>query len=242
LIILFYFLVIYNKQSKLMKFVLGASCVTIKGGFEGLGDPEIEEQNVTPKPRRSLNSSLSKTAMVVERDSLSLSATQLEYQRQREDSKGTMTEVNPEGKAVPIPIQTGIGTSSRFMGFKYLMGIANPCPWGKTPTPPLDLPSLPLSLEEAEPEHSNTSEANHTIKKVRFNDKKVRFNDIVEVVEIERVEQNLETNNKKFYISSKSSNSEASPNLISHGQGQINNPASDSDVLKHLKDLNNKFK
>lgn len=60
--------------------------------------------------------------------------------------------------------------------------------------------------------------------------KKVKFNEITQVVEIDRVEPepDLKINNKKYYISPKSSNSEASPNLISHGHGQINNPASTS--------------
>lgn len=97
--------------------------------------------------------------------------------------------------------------------------------------------------------------------------KKVKFNDITPLVEIDRgepkPEPDLKINNKIYYISSKSSNSEALPNLISHGHGQINNPASTSnseaspnlnsqtqinkpasnrDNLAYLKDLFKKFK
>jgi hypothetical protein len=165
----------------------------------------------------------------MERNSLSLSATQMEYHRQKENSKDTMPLVNPEGcPAVPIPIQTGMNSSSRFMDFKYVMGLGNPCPWEKTPTPPRESSKLPLCTAESEPEPSYKGD--HTIKKVRLN-------------EIVDVKPNLETNNQKIFISSKSSNSEPSPDLISQGVGEINNPnpASDKDTQSRIKDLFKKF-
>ena len=88
-------------------------------------------------------------------------------------------------------------------------------------TPNISLPPLHLSIGQMSSEGENGQQGR----------------------EIERrVEQNLETNNKNFFISSKSSNSEASPNLISHGHGQLNNPASNRDMKSLLKDLFKKFK
>lgn len=210
---------------------MGASCVIVRGGFEGLGDPDLDSQHETQKYASNLNRSLSITE--VERDSFSMSATQMEYHRQRENSKGTLPPVNYEGKAVPIPIQIGLSSSSRFMDFKSVIGLGNPCPWAITP-PPRGTPNLPLPCSEGEdvvqvtPNISLPSSEGENGLQGR---------------EIERrVEQNLETNNKNFFISSKSSNSEASPNLISHGHGQLNNPASNRDMKSLLKDLFKKFK
>ena len=92
--------------------------------------------------------------MEVERNSISMSATQMEYHRQRENSKGSVSEVNPEGKAVPIPIQTGMSSSSRFMEFKYLMGLGNPCPWKNSPSPAGESPNLSLGSGDGESENS----------------------------------------------------------------------------------------
>jgi hypothetical protein len=85
LILLFFFLFNYNRLPILNKPLLlapVAPCLIVKGGLEGLGDPELEAQHETPKATRRLKSSKSKTALDMERDSLSLSASQLEYQRQ----------------------------------------------------------------------------------------------------------------------------------------------------------------
>lgn len=214
------------KLSIFNKPVMWAAPLIIRGGFDGLGDPDLDIQHEASKDTRRLNSSPSITAIEMERNSLSLSATQMEYHRQKENSKATMPLVNPEGcPAVPIPIQTGITSSSRFTDFKYVMGLGNPCPWVNSPTPPHESPKLPLCSVESEPDPSYKSD--HTIKKVRLNE----------------IEQKLETNNQKFFMSSKSSNSEPTPDLISKGVGEINNPnpASDKDMQSRIKDLFKKF-
>ena len=271
---------------------MGASCVIVRGGFEGLGDPDLDSQHETQKYASNLNRSLSITE--VERDSFSMSATQMEYHRQRENSKGTLPPVNHEGKAVPIPIQIGLSSSSRLMDFKSVIGLGNPCPWAITPpprgTPNLPLPPLHLSIGQMSSEGEDVVQVTPNISLPPLHlsigqmssegddGLQVTFNislpssegeDVVHGTpnislpplhlsigqmssegengqqgrEIERrVEQNLETNNKNFFISSKSSNSEASPNLISHGHGQLNNPASNRDMKSLLKDLFKKFK
>lgn len=201
---------------------MGAASVIVTGGFEGLGDPELDANHETTKARRKLNSSHSTTALEMERNSFSMSTTQMN----REDK---LNEVNPEGEAVPIRIQTGMRTSSRFNDFIYLTGLGNPCPWKMTPPVTHETTNIPLCSSEAEPEPSYTSDL--IIKK------KVRFNDDVQVIEIERVEPNLEKFNNKFYIPSKSSNSEASPDLNSQAQGKINNPASNKDMQSIFKGL-----
>ena len=85
------------KLSILNKPMLAASTIIIKGGFEGLGDPDMEEQLVTPKPMRTFNSSKI-TDLGVELP-LSLSATQIETHSK--DSSGT-TRFNPEVHDVPV--------------------------------------------------------------------------------------------------------------------------------------------
>jgi len=72
----------YNKLSGSVarKALMGATCVIVRGGFEGLGDPDLDAQQETAKPRR-MNSSHSPTALEVERNSLS----DLEYARQIEN-------------------------------------------------------------------------------------------------------------------------------------------------------------
>jgi hypothetical protein len=210
-------LINYNKLPGFLanKTVMGATCVIVRGGFEGLGAPELDETHVTPNATARLNSSLSITALEEGRNSLSLSPTQMENQRQIENSKGSLSEVNPEGQAVPIPIQTGMSSSTRFMDFKYVMGLGNPCPWKISPSPPRETRFIPSCSADSESEPSDTGD--HIITKV-------------------------ETINQKFELPSKSTNSEASPNLISHGHGQINNPSSNRDIHSLLKDLFKKFK
>jgi hypothetical protein len=102
--LLIYF-VLFNKnklkQSILNKPIMGASCVIVKGGFEGLGDPEMDEQHVTPKPMRTINNSQI-TDLGVELP-LTLSATQNESHSK--DNSATFPRLNPEVNAVPVPDQ-----------------------------------------------------------------------------------------------------------------------------------------
>ena len=184
-LIVLFCLINYNKLtgSLAKKAIMGATLVKVCGGFEGLGETDLDAQHETPKATRRLNSSLNPTALEVERNSLSMSATQMEYQRQMEISKVTIKEVNPEGKAVPIPIQTGISSSSRFMDFKYVMGLGNPCPWKISPIPPFEFPNLPGSSSEPAP--SSTSEAEDKVKIT----KTVRF----QTEDVLRKEANIES-------------------------------------------------
>jgi len=124
---------------------MGASWGIIRGGFEGLGDPDLEAPHETPVTRR-LNSSQMNTAMEVERNSISISATQMEILRQREISKSTFT-VNQEGPAHPVPIKQNL---SRLQDIKYVIGLGNPCPFVNSP---LDNPHLHLSRADS-PQHS----------------------------------------------------------------------------------------
>jgi hypothetical protein len=82
-LIVFVVLINCNKHSGSLanKIVKGASCVRVQGGFEGLGDPDLDAPHETQKTTRKLNSSHSATALEVEKNSLSLSATQMDYHR-----------------------------------------------------------------------------------------------------------------------------------------------------------------
>jgi hypothetical protein len=117
--------------------------------------------------------------------------------------------------------------SSKFNDFKYIMGLANPNPWDNNPFPTRETTNIPVGIGEGE--FSN-----------RTSHKQVINNDNVHAQILSIGGENLEKN--KIYITSKSSESEASPNQISHGKGQINNPASNSDMISLLKDLLKKFK
>lgn len=129
----------FFKGSENIKILQASAIIKVIGGFEGLGEPNLDDPQETPKPTRSLNS----TAMEVERNSLSMSATQMQMERQREISKGVMTGENPSGPSVPIPIQTGLSNSERFLDFKYIMGLGNPCPWQISPSPPREIQNPP---------------------------------------------------------------------------------------------------
>ena len=87
-----------------------------------MGDPDIDLHHETSKATRMLNSCPSITAIEVKRNSLSLSATQMEYHIQKENSKATMMSVIPGRSCCTHPIQTGMNSSIRFMDFKYVMG------------------------------------------------------------------------------------------------------------------------
>ena len=234
-LIVLFFLFNSNKLrgSLTNKIVMGASCVRVSGGFDGLGDSDLNAQHETSKETRNSYKNPSLKALEDERD-------RLLTPKQTENSNDTMPVVNPEGPAASIPIKTGMSTSSRFMDFKYLIGLGNPCPWKQTPplSPPRGTPeTLKQFLYDSDDEYEQLDTFDHTTKKVRFNEN-------VQVNEIERVEQNLETNNNKLFKVSKSSNSEAAADLISHGQGHINNPnpASDIGMSSRIRYLLTKFR
>lgn len=245
LIVLFCFFN-YNKLSGYLpnKAVMAATCVIVRGGFEGLGEPGLDAQHETHNATHRLNRSLTQTE--AERDSLSMSATQMEYNRQRENSKGTLPSVGyayPDSPAVPIPIQKGINNTRPrwFLDGHSLTGLGGACPWVNNPSPPLAMPGTPnfpvsLSSVEIVSEHSSVPRGVSSLA-AEPTIKKVRFKDVVVLVEIDKDKPILEKNNNIFCKSAKSAISDASPDIISHGQGQINNPSSKRDLTSHLKDL-----
>jgi hypothetical protein len=53
-LIILFFLFNYKLTGPLAKkAIIGATCVRVRGGFEGLGDPELDEHHTTPKPIRT---------------------------------------------------------------------------------------------------------------------------------------------------------------------------------------------
>ena len=195
-------------------------------------DSDQNAQHETSKDNSESYPSLKR--MEDERDRLMLSL------KQKENSNDTMPVVNPDGTAASIPIKTGMNNSSRFKDFIYLMGLKNPCPWQQTlpPTPPRGTPEI---LKQFLSEYDDESEQSNSFDQTT---KKVRFNENVQVKFIERDEPNLETYNNKLFKVSKSSNSEAAADLISHGQGHINNPnpASNTGISSRISYLLTKFR
>jgi hypothetical protein len=193
---------------KLMEYLpknalIGAATVVVRGGFEGLGDPDqIDLHHHDNLVTRGLKSSLTDTAIEAESNSLSLSATQTALQRQREN-EAKVPELNPEGKAEPVNIKKDISSSSRYADFKYLFQLGNPAPWVISPTSPLDSQNIPSGSEE---------------------------NTLLRGGEFEKYKH-------KFSMEFKSSKSEPSPDLISHGIGQINNPASNRESQSKIIEL-----
>jgi hypothetical protein len=111
---------------------MGATCVIVHGGFEGLGDPDLDAQQETAKPRRMLNSSHSPIALETERDSVSKVEKEMENQRANSKGKAKLTDLNTTcgGQAHPtaIPIPKSFMDSSKFNDFKYIMGFGIPNP------------------------------------------------------------------------------------------------------------------
>jgi len=227
----FYLIIKKLTSSWANKALIGASCVIVRGGFEGLGDPDLDTQQETAKPRRLLNSSHNPIALETERDSTTKLEKELENQRAKSKGKGKLTDVNPplEGQAQPtaIPIPKGFMNSSKFNDFKYIMGLANPNPWDNNPFPARDTTNIQVGRGEGD--FSN-----------KTSHRQERLNENVHEQILKIGGENIERN--KIYITSKSSESEASPNLNSHGQGKINNPASNRDMISLLKNILKKFK
>jgi len=213
------------------KALMGATCVIVHGGFEGLGDPDLDAQQETAKPRRMLNSSHSPIALEIERDSVSKLEKEVENQRANSKGKAKLIDVNPPGGAqaqpTAIPIPKSFMNSSKFIDFKYIMGLGNPNPWENNPFPTRETTNFPVGRGEGE--FSN-----------KTSHRQVRLNENVHEQILVIGGENLEKN--KIYITSKSSESEAAPDLNSQGHGKINNPASNSDMISLLKNILKKFK
>lgn len=213
------------------KALMGAACVIVHGGFEGLGDPDLNAQQETAKPRRMLNSSHNPIALETERDSVSKLEKEMENQRSNSKGKAKMTDLNPpcEGQAQPsaIPIPKSFMNSSKFNEFKYIMGFGLPNPFDNNPFPTQETTNIPVG--RCEGDLSN-----------RTSQRQVRLNENVHEQILAIGGEKLEKN--KIYITSKSSESEAAPDLNSQGQGKINNPASNSDMISLLKNILKNFK
>ncbi len=213
------------------KALMSATCVIVHGGFEGLGDPDLDAQQETAKPRRMLNSSHNPISLETERDSVSKLEKEVENQRANSKGKGKLTNLNSTcgGQAQPtaIPIPKSFMDSSKFNDFKYIMGLPQPNPWDNNPFSTREITNIPVGRGEGD--FSN-----------RTSHRQVRLNENVHEQILAIGGENLEKN--KIYIKSKSSESEAAPDLNSQGQGKINNPASNSDMITPLKNILKKFK
>ena len=175
--LLFYFFVLNKNRLKLSilnKPMLWASTIIVKGGFEGLGDPDIEEQLVTPKPMRTFNSSQI-TDLGVELP-LSLSATQNESKSK--DSSAT-TRFNPEVNDVPVHLPPEGSNAKPSTERSTTSGY----PLWPRPNPASNIPILPESNSEPAP--------------TSHNNKKVRINEYTEVKEIS--ELGLDNQKEKIY-------------------------------------------
>jgi hypothetical protein len=103
-LILLFCLFNYNKLKGPLarKAVMGATCVIVRGGFEGLGDPALDENHTTPK---SIH-----TAMPQE--------------SQNKNSSGSCQPINLEVNGVPVP-DTPEGSNakhkekSKFTGYPF---------------------------------------------------------------------------------------------------------------------------
>jgi hypothetical protein len=117
--------------------------------------------------------------------------------------------------------------SSKFNNFKYIMGLAHTNPWDNNPFSTREITNIPVGRGEGD--FSN-----------RTSHRQVRLNENVHEQILAIGGENLEKN--KIYIISKSSESEAAPDLNTQGQGKINNPASNRDMISLLKNILKKFK
>jgi hypothetical protein len=81
-LILLFFFFNYNKLSGPLanKAIMGATCVIVRGGFEGLGDTELDEHHTTPKPIR----------------------TAMQQESPNKDSSGSFPPLNLEVNGVPV--------------------------------------------------------------------------------------------------------------------------------------------
>lgn len=94
--------------SILNKSMLGASCIIVKGGFEGLGDPELDTQHVSTNPMRGFNSSKFQEK---DEELLSLALFKDKNESLSTNSSSTTPQLNPDVKGVPIPYPPGYKTA-----------------------------------------------------------------------------------------------------------------------------------
>jgi hypothetical protein len=113
---------------------LGASCVIIKGGFEGLGDLEMDENHVTQKPMR--DTFFEQTTQQVTPSN---------------DNSTTFTRLNYEVNVIPVsdlPESSNAKSSNArdtISGYPYW-------PWQ---TPAVNIPTLPENNSELVPTNEN---------------------------------------------------------------------------------------
>lgn len=146
-------LTIFNKP-----FILGSGII-VKGGFEGLGEPELDTQHVTHKPMHMLNRDKLKD---LDEDLISLALLEAQNESLSKNCSTTPPRHNPEVNGVPISYPTGYKTSTEKRPF-YGSPFWAPSPKTASPT-------------ESNLESAFTSEGKGK--------NKVRFNENEDVTEI----------------------------------------------------------
>lgn len=120
---------------------MGASCIVIKGGFEGLGDPELDEEYITQKSRREPFPELTR-----------------QHEKLSRDFSVTLTRLNPEVYAVPEPYPAEGSYAKPSTERSATSGY----PFWPRQTPADNLPTLPESNSEPVPTNKDNN------KKVRI--------------------------------------------------------------------------
>jgi hypothetical protein len=139
----------------LNKPMMGASGIIIKGGFEGLGDPELESQHVSPT-MRTFNSKFTEK----DEDLLSLALSDARNESLSTNSSTSPPRLNPDVNGVPIPNTPGCKTAGPSTGSRHYFGSLY---WYNPTSSPTTPPGTPI---EPAIEPATTSEVT---KKVRFN-------------------------------------------------------------------------
>ena len=125
------------KRTILKKPIMWAP-IFVKGGFEGLGDPELDTQHVSPNTMRTFNSSKLKEN---EEDLLSLALYNAQNESLSTNSSTTPPRLNLMSTVCPIPYPPGCKTAGPSTGSPYF-GSFN---WYSPSSSPLTPPGTPLS-------------------------------------------------------------------------------------------------
>lgn len=133
----------------------------IIGGFEGLGDPELDTQHVSPNTMRTFNSSKFKEK---DEELLSLALFNDQNESLSTNSSATPPRLNPDINGVPIPNPPGCKTAEPSTSNRPYFGSFN---WYSPTSSPITPAGTPY-------ESPTTSEVT----------KRVTFNDNEEVKEI----------------------------------------------------------